>query len=112
MIPELYLISALVIIGFALLAWYLNRRLKDLKDSNKMDTALTEWLKSMQASIETASKTINQSLHASNKNVTDSLMKSSRDLNVRLDKAAEVIGKLQKEAGQFSSVSELSLIHI
>lgn len=106
MIPELYLMSAILIVGFALLAWYLSRRLQEIKESNKTDATLTEWLKSMQASIETTSKTINQSLHSSNKNLTDSLMKSSRDLNVRLDKAAEVIGKLQKEAGQFSSVSE------
>ncbi len=103
--PELYLLSALLIIGFALLAWFLNRKLHQLETNQKQDSTLTEWLKSMQSSIEHTSKVINQSLHVSNKNLTDTLLKSSRDLNQRLDKAAEVIGALQKEAGQFSAIS-------
>jgi len=103
---EIYLISAILILGFTALAWWLNLKLKKLQEVNKQDTTLTQWLKSMQASLEGTSKTINQTLHASNKNITDSMLKSSQELNTRLDKAAEVIGALQKEAGQFSSVSE------
>lgn len=106
MIPELYLISAILITGFAILAWFLNQKLKHLQETQKQDTTLTQWLKSMQASIENTSKVINQSLHSSNKNLSDTLHKSSQSLNQRLDKAAEVIGALQKEAGQFSSVSQ------
>ena len=103
---ELYLISALLVSGFALLAWFLNRKLQELKDSQKQDETLTAWLKSMQTSVENSSKAINQSLRSSNKNLTDTMFKSSKALNTRLDKAAEVIGALQKEAGKFSSISE------
>lgn len=104
--PELYLMSVLLITGFALLAWFLNHRLTKLQESQQQDETLTQWLKSMQASVENSSKAVNQSLRSSNKNLTDTLLKSSKDLNSRLDKAAEVIGALQKEAGQFSSVSQ------
>lgn len=102
----LYLISALLIVGFAALAWYLSHRLRELQDSQKTDSTLTEWLKSMQGSLEKTSQLMHQSLQSSNKNITDTLLKSSRELNVRLDKAATVIGALQKEAGQFSSISQ------
>lgn len=94
MAPELYFISAILIVGFAALAWYLNHSLHKLQDNQKSDNTLTKWLQSMQGTLE-----------SSNKNITDTLLKSSRDLNFRLDKAAEVIGALQKEAGQFSAIS-------
>lgn len=103
---ELYLLSALFISGFAVLAWFLNRKLRELQQSQKQDSTLTEWLKSMQSSIENTSKVVSESLRSSNQNVTTTLLKSTKALNQRLDKAAEVIGALQKEAGQFSSVSE------
>lgn len=104
--PEIYLISAILITTITIAIWYLNRRLLQIQSANKQDTTLIDWLKTMQASLESTSKTINQSLTSSNKNITDNLFRSSRELNTRLDKATHVIGQLQKEAGQFSSVSQ------
>ena len=102
--PELLLIITIIICGFAILAWFFNQRLEKLA-TPQTDATLVSWLKSMQASIENTSKVVNQSLHASNKNLSDTLFKSTKALNQRLDKAADVIGALQKEAGEFSSVS-------
>jgi len=101
---ELLLIITIIICGFAILAWFFNQRLEKLA-TPQTDATLVSWLKSMQASIENTSKVVNQSLHASNKNLSDTLFKSTKALNQRLDKAADVIGALQKEAGEFSSVS-------
>lgn len=102
---DIYLILAVIISGFAFLAWILNKKLNDLKN-NRHDPSLIQWLKSMQLSVENTSRTINQSLQFSNKNLTDSLQKSSQSLNLRLDKASQVISALQKEAGKFSTVSQ------
>lgn len=101
---ETFLIAFIIVACFAILAWFINQKLQLLK-APQTDTTLVSWLKSMQASIENTSKTINQSLHSSNKNLSDTLFKSTQALNQRLDKAADVIGALQKEAGEFSSVS-------
>ncbi len=92
---EVYIASGIIIAAFVALTGYLHWQLSQIKNSASMDNTLIQWLQSMQ-----------QSLQVSNKNITDTLLKSSRDLNFRLDKAAEVIGALQKEAGQFSSVSQ------
>ena len=59
----------------------------------KEDTTLTEWLKSIQSS-----------LNSSNQNITSTLQKSYGDLHDRLDTASKVIGELKKEAGTFSEI--------
>ena len=92
---EIYPILAVFIAGFVVLILYLHYQIHELKNSQKTDNTLVQWLQSIQ-----------QSLQLSNKNITDTLLKSSRDLNFRLDRASEVIGALQKEAGKFSTISQ------
>lgn len=82
MIPELYLVAALLILGFALLAWFFNRRLHQLQESQKLDTTLAKWLQSMQASVQ----------------------ENTRQVNDRLDTAARVISAVQKNLGEMSEV--------
>lgn len=90
MSQELLLVTLLVAAGFCVLYWLLSRRLT----TSSPDQTIIEWLKSNQAS-----------LSQNNKNIVDSLAQNTRDINERLDRAARVIGDLQKEAGQFSEVS-------
>ena len=94
------LISAVIVI-----IYFLNKKLTELGEKSKVDASLLEWLKTMQSSVENTQKTVNEAIGTSNKNITDTLMKHTTMLNQRLDKAAEVIGNLQKEAGQFSEIS-------
>lgn len=48
---------------------------------------------------------VNTTLLKTNKDITDTLQSNTRIINERLDRAARVIGSLQKEAGAFSEVS-------
>lgn len=80
MSPDLVLVLGVVVTGFAFLFWLINKR---LSVAPKTDEVLVEWLKSSQ----------------------DLLAQNTRDINERLDRAAKVIGELQKEAGQFSEIS-------
>lgn len=105
MSPDLYLITALIIIGFAVVAWFLGKKLDQLSQKDN-DSTLLEWAKTTQKDIKDLQNVLSNSLQSSNKHLVSSLQKSSTEMNRRLDKAAEVIGALQKEAGEFSVVSK------
>lgn len=104
MSPELYLLTALIILGFAIVVWFLSKKLDSLTEK-KEDTTLLEWAKTTQKDIKDLQRVLSDSLQNSNKHLVSSLQKSSTEMNRRLDKAAEVISALQKEAGEFSVVS-------
>ncbi|MBI2267984.1 MAG: DNA recombination protein RmuC [Candidatus Blackburnbacteria bacterium] len=93
MTQEMFLVLIVVAGGFLGIVWIVNRRLSKISENNTND-ALVQWLKANQ-----------EVLAQSNKNITDTLQQNTRDINERLDRAARVIGDLQKEAGQFSEVS-------
>ncbi len=94
MSADLFFILASVVLGFVLLTWIVNKKFSEFGEKNKVSNEIVEWLKTNQ-----------QVLSQSNKNITDTLQTNTRDINERLDRAAKVIGNLQKEAGQFSEVS-------
>lgn len=95
--PEIYLITALMIIGFALVIWFIARKTQD--------NTLLEWAKATQRDIKDLQTVLSSSLQTSSRHLVDTLQQSSNTLNKRLDKAAEVISGLQKEAGEFTEVS-------
>lgn len=90
---EFYLLAALIIGALALAVFLINRKLSQMAEKNKPDETLVEWLRTNQ-----------ELLQKSNKNITDTLQKNTDAISDRLDKAARVIGSLQKEAGQFSEI--------
>lgn len=92
MSTDLLLILIVIFAGFGLLYVLFKKEVARLA-APKEDATLIQWLQSMQASMTT-----------SNQNLTTTLQKSYHDLHLRLDKAAEVIGDLKKEAGAFSEV--------
>jgi DNA recombination protein RmuC len=104
MAREVYLILLILFLGFGVLAYLFNRRLSELSQ-NKTDETLTEWLKSMQLSIDNTTKTLNSALSSSNKNLTDTLQKGNEELNRRLDNAARLMSQIQREAGKFAELS-------
>lgn len=99
----LILIISLLFLGFAIVIWFINKKLTQEK-SDDSQQALTEWLKSTQSDIKDLQSTLTKTLQQSDKNVTDTLQKSYQELNQRLDNAAKVIGELKEETGKFSEI--------
>lgn len=100
---DLFLITALLILALATVAWYLNRQLQELKKPQR-DETLTEWLKSMQSTIEGTNKTLHEALRGTSADVAKLLQENTRQLNDRLDNAARVISSVQKNLGEMSEV--------
>ncbi|MCL5970243.1 MAG: DNA recombination protein RmuC [Patescibacteria group bacterium] len=91
--PSDFLIIIIILItGFLLLVFFINKKLSDIKNQ-KTDEALLEWLKTMQSSINNSSN-----------NMVRTLQENSKQLNERLDKAATVIKDVEKEIGQMSEI--------
>jgi DNA recombination protein RmuC len=89
---EFLIILAVVILGFLVILYMLNKRLSEI-NKPKTDEALLEWLKSMQSSLNTTSDSM-----------VKTLQENSKQLNDRLDKAAQVIQGVNKEIGQMSEI--------
>lgn len=106
----LLIIMLLALIAGALFTLSLiSRRLKEIAESQKPDDTLLKYFKQdlqdLKQSMDQTKETVNKTLMTSNKNLTDSLHKSQREIHDRLSRAAEVIGELKKEAGQFTEIS-------
>ncbi len=86
------LIAVLIVLGFAAVLFFLNRKLESLKQDEGREVLL-EWLKDMRGSLDKNTEVVGKRLSESNESI-----------GKRLDKAAEVIGKLQKELGQMSEI--------
>ena len=89
---EFLILIAIVILGFVILAYFLNRKLSQL-NKNKPDQALLEWLKTMQSTISNSSS-----------QTVRTLQENTKQLNERLDTAARVIRDVEKEVGQMSEI--------
>lgn len=93
----------LIALGFAFLFFLINKRLADLRKPSS-DTALLEWLKSMQSSIEATNKTLNEAMQTNSSTMTRTLQENAKELNERLDRAAAVIRDVGKELGEMSEI--------
>lgn len=96
---ELALTAIILIIGFAIVIYFLNK-----KNTSKSDENLVEWIKTVQASLEQQNKTFNEVLHTSNSTLNTTLQNHTKILNDRLDNAARVIGEVQKNIGEISEI--------
>lgn len=100
---ETLLIVGFVLVGFVVCIFLINKKLSSLSEK-KTDETLLEWLKSMQASVESTNKTLNEALRDTQKNITSTLQTNTKALNARLDNAARVIGAVQKNIGEMSEI--------
>ena len=103
--PDFIILIIVFIAGFAVLGWLVKKELGKLSEK-KEDTTMTEWLKSMQASIEHTNKTLNDAMRGSTSDVAKLLQSNTKQLNERLDTAARVIGDLKKNLGEMSEVGK------
>ena len=100
---ELLIVVLLIVLGFGIVIFLMNKRISELK-KQQTDQALLEWLKTMQQSIENTNKVINDSLYSSSTHMVRTLQENSKQLNERLDKAASVIADVGKEVGAMSEI--------
>lgn len=98
---NIYLILAVVVTGFGVMLLVMRRWISQKPQS---DTALTEWLRSMQSSIEMTNKTLHEAMRGSSSDMAKVLQENSRQLNQRLDNAAKVISDVQRNLGEMSEV--------
>ncbi len=89
---EFLILIGIILLGFIVLIYFLNRKLSEIS-KNKPDQALLEWLKNMQSTIsDSSSQTVR------------TLQENTKQLNERLDTAARVIRDVEKEVGQMSEI--------
>ncbi len=100
MSQELLIILVAIISGFSILYYLLSRK----NQTPTSDKTLTEWLKSMQVSIDETNKTLNQSMRNTSLEMTQTLQENNKQINDRLTKAAEVIRDVSREVGQMSEI--------
>ncbi len=100
---ETALFLLVIILGFVILFFFLNKRLNDLKKQDPNQTLL-EWLRTIQASMDNTNKTLSSAMQSNSSHMVRTLQENSRQLNERLDKAAEVIRDVGKEVGQMSEI--------
>ncbi len=81
----------LIIVGIAL--YILKNWLKNIEEKQKTPDELVEWLKDLGQRVENSTNSVDQKL-----------TKNMQMFNTRLDKAAEVISRVQKNIGEFSEI--------
>lgn len=101
--PNLYLILAIILAGFGVTLVLVRRWMSEKPGS---DAALSQWLQSMQQSIENTNKTLNDAMRGTSADMAKILQENTRQLNERLDNAAKVIGSVQKNLGEMSEVGK------
>lgn len=101
---EIYLVGALVIAILGIGIYLIIRKISELKDNNKTDDNLLEWLKTTSKQLEETNNAFNSSLRQTNQNITSTLQSNTKALNERLDNAARVIGAVGKEVGQMAEI--------
>ncbi len=100
---DIILLLLVIVAGFGILIWIVKKELSKLSQK-PADLALTNWLQSMQSSIDTTNKTLHDAMRGSTSDMTKVLQENTKQLNERLDMAARVIGDLKKNLGEMSEV--------
>jgi DNA recombination protein RmuC len=89
---EFLILIGIIILGFIVVIFFLNRKLSKIQEQ-KPDATLMEWLKNMQSTISNSST-----------ETVRTLQENTKQLNERLDTAARVIRDVEKEVGQMSEI--------
>jgi DNA recombination protein RmuC len=95
----------ILILGIIFIVYILKTELSKLQKPTE-NAALTQWLQSMQATIEHTNKTLNEAMRGQTGDVSRLLQANSRELNERLDAATHVIGDLKRNLGEMSEVGK------
>lgn len=99
---EIYLATALIIAGLAIVAGFISWQLKKITQTSKTDENLLKII----ADLQKLSPGLQKSFQNQSKNISDTLHKSTKVLNERLDNAAKYIAAVAKEVGQMSELGQ------
>jgi DNA recombination protein RmuC len=101
-----------IILGVIFLIYFLFRKLKEMEERLKPSNEILEYLRETMSTVREANlrqdnmtKHIANSLNQQSESFVSILQKNTADMNQRLDKAAQVIGGVQKSLGEMSEVS-------
>lgn len=101
---SIFLVLGFTLLVFVVLVFLVLKKLSEFSEREKTDETLTEWLRSMQQTLENTNKTLNEALRSTTQNITSTLQKDSKAISERLDKAASAFSSLQREMGKFSEI--------
>jgi len=90
---EFYLLLAVLVAVFAIVLFFINKKLSDLTAKQRPSDELLEWLRTTSSRMDEQSRTF-----------TGALQRSTKTLNERLDNAARVIAAVQKNIGEMSEI--------
>lgn len=95
MTPVLYIIIALLFVGFGVLLYMLMnlKKASEKPADNESLKVMMEWMRDIKSGTEATKDSMEKSISATNK-----------DINERLDNAAKVIGLLQGKLGEMSQI--------
>lgn len=93
MSPEYLVNIFLIIAGFLVLAYFLRKWFSEFSDKQKPSEELLAWLRNTSDRLDQQSKTF-----------TGLLQQNTKALNERLDNAAQVIARVQKNIGEMSEI--------
>ncbi|HLL60418.1 MAG TPA: DNA recombination protein RmuC [Candidatus Nitrosocosmicus sp.] len=82
-----------LIIGFGIILFFIRKWMIEMQSKNHPNEELVQWLKEMGNRIDTSTQAVDQKLS-----------QNMQTFNERLDKAAQVIGDVQKNIGEFSEI--------
>lgn len=100
-----YMVSAvIVVIGIGFVIWFLNKKLEEVKESQKADEKLLKLIETIQNGMIDQNKNLQDALRGTNRDITSVLQENTRQLNERLDKAAKIIGVVGKEVGKMAEI--------
>jgi DNA recombination protein RmuC len=87
------ILITIIVGGLVILALFINRRLSEIKESQKPTDELLQVINMLQSGSKEDRKVL-----------LDSLQKNTQALNERLDAAARVIGQVQRNVGEMSEI--------
>ena len=91
----IYILIALVILGFAGLFWFVARLSKAKPQDDQSMKLMIEWMKQIKDGTDQTRQEMQKSINTTNKEIND-----------RLDNAAKVIGTVSKELGQMQQIGK------
>lgn len=91
---EFFVLLLILFLGFGIIIYFFNHKLSQLQNK-QTDTALFEWLKSMQTRMD------NNSMH-----MTNILQENAQQLHQRLDRAAEAMRDVNREVGRMNEIGK------
>lgn len=99
-----FLILIIILIAFfILLMFFIKIQIKQLSKNNENET-LIRWLESMQDTMDVRLKNVQNELGKTTQTLSQNSLETSKLMTDRLDKASEIIGKVQKELGTMSEI--------